>query len=168
MSRLSLAGTLLSLFASPEEAQSIEGDLLEEARSRGRIWFWSHVVRTTLALWWQGFSASPFALGGLTVASGAAWFLIALLAEADDSPGAFVFGTILVGLVCARAVPTRGIHAAFAVAVLAGPMANLAFLLLDSPIRGAGDLMLSFASGLPLLLGSVAGRRQVVKKAARA
>ena len=78
-----MPATLLSLFASLEEAQSIEGDLLEEARSRGRIWFWAHVVRTTLALWWKGFSASPFALGGLTLACGAVWFGILFLAEGE-------------------------------------------------------------------------------------
>ena len=76
MSKLSLSATSLTLFTSPEHGQSIEADLLEEARSRGRIWVWSHLVRTTLAFWWKGFSESLLALLGLTVACGTAWFLI--------------------------------------------------------------------------------------------
>ena len=97
MLKLSLSATLPTLFTSPAHAQSIEGDLLEEARSRGRIWFWSHLVRTTLALWRKGFSESPLALVGLTVACGAAWLLPLVVGEVDDSPGLFVFGTLLAG-----------------------------------------------------------------------
>ena len=122
MSKLSLSAMLLTLFTSPEHAQSIEGDLMEEARSRGRIWFWSNIVRTTLALWWKGFSDSPLALLGLTLACGATWLLMVVLAEVDDSPGLWLFGTFLVGFVWVRAVPVRGIYASVAVMFLAVPI----------------------------------------------
>ena len=180
MLKLSPSATLLTLFTSPEQAQSIEGDLLEEARSRGRLWFWSHVVRTTLALWWTGFSGSPLALLGLTVACGAAWFLLLFLGEVDDSPGLSVFGTILVGFVFVRAVPTRGIYAAVAVAFLAGPTIAVSSFLSHLPVEGVTDigpdvrtshtenLRLALADGVfvvgPLLLGSLVARRLVVRK----
>ena len=52
----SLSFTLLTLFTSPERAESIQGDLMEEAQIRGRGWFWSQVIRTTGALCWKGFA----------------------------------------------------------------------------------------------------------------
>jgi hypothetical protein len=168
MPKWSLSASLLTLFASPEHAQSIEGDLLEEARSRGRIWFWSHLVRTTVALWWKGFSDSPLALLGLTLACGATWFLLLVLAEVDDSPGGFVFGTLLAGFVCVRAAPVRGIHASVAVALLAGPIIAVVSILTHLPVEGATDLRLALADGVyavgPLLLGSLVARRQIVRK----
>lgn len=169
MPKLSLSATLLTLFTSPEQAQSIEGDLLEEARSRGRFWFWSHLVRTTLALWWTGFSESPLALVGLTVACGAAWFLLLFLAEVDDAPGVFVFGSLLVGFVCVRAAPVRGIHASVAVAFLAGAIQAVVSILNHLPMEGVTDHLSHaltdavFVVG-PLLLGSIVAQRLVVRK----
>ena len=172
MSKWSLSAMLLTLFTSPEHGQSIEGDLLEEARSRGRIWFWSHLVRTTLALWWKGFSEFRIALLGLTVACGATWILMLVLAEIDDSPGLFVFGTSLVGFVWVRAVPVRGIYASSAVTFLVGPIATLVFIFTNLPVEGVTDLMLALADGVlavgPLFLGSVVARWQIVRKVARA
>ena len=166
MSKLSLSATLLTLFTSAEHGQSIEADLLEEARSRGRIWFWSHLVRTTLALWWQGFRESPLALIGLTVACGAAWFLIRVLGELDDSPGLIVFGPLLAGFVFVRALPVRGIYASVAVTLLAAPITTVVFILTHLPVEGVTDLIRALADGVvavgPLLLGSIVARRQVV------
>ncbi len=170
MSKWSLSAMLLTLFTSPEHGQSIEGDLLEEARSRGRIWFWSHLVRTTLALWWKGFSESRLALLGLTVACGATWILMLVLAEIDDSPGLFVFGTLLTGFVFVRAAPVRGIYASVAVAIFAAPITTVVFISTHLPVEVA-DLMLGLAERVllvgPLLLGSIVARRQVVRKAVR-
>ena len=53
MAERSVANRLLSLFTSPERADSIEGDLLEERQTRGRLWFVVNVATTTLALWRQ-------------------------------------------------------------------------------------------------------------------
>lgn len=168
MARLSPAATLLTLFTSPEEALSIEGDLLEESRTRGRSWFWTHVVGTTLALGWKGVRTPSLAFAIATLAILGAGFLAARVAESDDSPGFFVLATLATGFLCARALPTRGIVAAFAVAALAGPLVLGVSALLGSPVHGIADRILAFASGLPLLLGAVVGRRQVVRKAARA
>ena len=171
MSKWSLSAMLLTLFTSPEHGQSIVGDLLEEARSRGRIWFWSHLVRTTLALWWKGFSEFRLALLGLTVACGSTWILLLVLAEIDDSPGLFVFGTLLTGFVFVRAAPVRGIYASVAVAFLAVPITTVVFISTHLPVEGVPDLMLGFAERVllvgPLLLGSIVARRQVARKAVR-
>jgi hypothetical protein len=70
---------LLTLFTSPERAVSIQGDLMEEAQGRGRVWFWSQVVRTAGALYSKGFARSPLAILGLAVSGGAAWFLFTLI-----------------------------------------------------------------------------------------
>ena len=168
MPKFSLSATLLTLFTSPEHGQSIEGDLLEEARSRGRIWFWSHLVRTTVALWWKGFSESPFALFGLTVACGATWFLMLFWGEVDDSPGLIVVGPLLAGFVCVRAAPVRGIHAAVAVVLLAGTTIAVVFILTYLPVEGVTDLKPALWEGVvavgTLLLGSLVARRQVARK----
>ncbi len=50
MHKPSLALSMLSLFASPEKAAEIEGDLIEQSHSRGRAWMALHVSLTTLAL----------------------------------------------------------------------------------------------------------------------
>ena len=50
MPKPSLALALLSLFTTPEKATEIEGDLLEQSRCYGKLWFVSHVVLTTVAL----------------------------------------------------------------------------------------------------------------------
>lgn len=170
MLKLSVSATLLTLFTSPAHAQSIEGDLLEEARSRGRLWFWSHLLRTTLALWWKGFNESPLALVGLTLACGAMWLLPLVAGEVDDSPGLIVFGTFLVGFVFVRAVPTRGIYAAVAVAFVAGATVTVVSTLNHLPAATVTDLTARLVDGVfvvsPLLLGSFVARRQVVKKSA--
>ena len=160
-----------TLWTSPEHGQLIEGDLLKEVRFRGRIWFWSHLVRTTLALWGKGFSESRFALLGLTVACGATWLLMLVLAEIDDSPGLVVFGTLLTGFVFVRAAPVRGIYASVAIAFLAVPITTVIFISTHLPVEGVTDLMLGFVERVllvgPLLLGSIVARRQVVRKAVR-
>ena len=38
------AQRLLGLFTSADCAEAIAGDLIEERRSRGVLWFWRHVV----------------------------------------------------------------------------------------------------------------------------
>ena len=53
------AESVLTLFTTPDRALSITGDLAEEARSRGPFWFWAHVVRTTMSLFWRDFATAP-------------------------------------------------------------------------------------------------------------
>jgi hypothetical protein len=62
------AERLLSLFTSPDCAAAIAGDLTEERRDRGSIWFWLHVFGTTLALWRSAFTDAPLIVLMLAVA----------------------------------------------------------------------------------------------------
>jgi hypothetical protein len=50
MRKLSIAFSMLSLFATPEKATEIEGDLIEQSRSRGRGWMVYQVLLTSFAL----------------------------------------------------------------------------------------------------------------------
>jgi type IV secretory pathway VirB6-like protein len=49
----SIAYRLLCLFTSPDRAESIEGDLIEERHTHGHVWFFVNVATTTFALWRQ-------------------------------------------------------------------------------------------------------------------
>lgn len=171
MPKYSLSVALLTLFTSPEHAQSIVGDLLEEARSRGRIWFWSHIVGTTSALWWKRFGESPLALFGLAFACGTLFFLALYWGEVDDSPGLVVVGPLLAGFVCVRAAPVRGIHAAWGVALFAGTaiavISTLSFLSVEAVAALKPAIWETVVAVGALLVGSVAARRQIVRKAAR-
>jgi pimeloyl-ACP methyl ester carboxylesterase len=55
------AEKLLSLFTSPDNATAIAGDLTEERRHRGSIWFWVHVSTTIVALWRNAVTSAPLA-----------------------------------------------------------------------------------------------------------
>lgn len=57
MLKHSLSFILLSLFAPVEKALEIEGDLIEQAQTRGKAWFVTHVMLTTLVLLRQAFLA---------------------------------------------------------------------------------------------------------------
>ena len=70
----SIAESVLTLFTTPDRASSITGELTEEARSRGRLWFWSHVIRTALSLFWRDLASAPARIAGL-VALGLCMFV---------------------------------------------------------------------------------------------
>ena len=55
------AEKLLSLFASPDSATAIAGDLTEERQHRGSIWFWIHLSTTIVALWRNAVISAPLA-----------------------------------------------------------------------------------------------------------
>lgn len=51
--------TLLSLFTSTDRALEIQGDLLEESREYGKLWFYTNVGLTTFALYLRAFMKAP-------------------------------------------------------------------------------------------------------------
>ncbi len=174
-----LSFTLLTLFTSPERAASIQGDLSEEAQARGRIWFWSQVIRTTGALWGHGLKESPLAVLGLTLSGGATWFLVTLILVAVElvSPSlgvpinlsgrsVFLLGALLTGIILVRAAPVRGMYASVALALASVPALWL-ILFAPQPYGGISDLRLPFlalAVAL-LLLASALSRRRAARKA---
>lgn len=54
MHNTTFALTMLALFTTAERAAEIEGDLLEQARRKGRMWFWLHLKLTCVALFFYG------------------------------------------------------------------------------------------------------------------
>jgi hypothetical protein len=66
----SVAYRLLCLFTTPDRAESIEGDLIEERHTHGHAWFFVNVAATTFALWRQAIEGAflrTMALGVLAV-----------------------------------------------------------------------------------------------------
>lgn len=64
---------MLSLFTSAECAEAIAGDLAEERRDRGEVWFWRHVLGTVVALSRRAVAAAPLRTLAL-LAAGCAQF----------------------------------------------------------------------------------------------
>ena len=64
MRKADIAEWVLSLTTTPERASSTAGDLLEGATTRGTVWFWASLVRTTASLVWRSWTEAP-----LTIAS---------------------------------------------------------------------------------------------------
>ncbi len=54
-----IAQLILSLATTPDRAASTVGDLLEEADTRGSLWFWPSVLWTACSLCWRDFRSAP-------------------------------------------------------------------------------------------------------------
>lgn len=176
-----LSFALLSLFTSAERSGSIQGDLLEEAQSRGRVWFWSQVIRTTGALCWQGFAGSPLPILKVMLFGGVAWFVVTLVVMAGDSAVEFLFRSVgvsihiravwdfllaglLTGIILGRAAPMRGMYASVALAFASVPVLALLFNFRAIPAAGLADFRLTALalSEALLLLGAALSRLRTV------
>jgi hypothetical protein len=62
-----LAEWILALTVPPDRAATTVGDLMEVARTRGPLWFWSSVVRTASRHFLQALCASPLRMFDLAV-----------------------------------------------------------------------------------------------------
>ena len=62
MHEITVAETLLALFTSPIRAREVSGDLAEERRSRGRIWFWAALSGTVVRFLWHDIRRSAAVL----------------------------------------------------------------------------------------------------------
>lgn len=76
MPEYKLSLTLLSLFTGTDRALEIQGDLLEESREHGRVWFYTHVWLTTFALYGRAFMQAPLKTMVVSVVLGDLLFLI--------------------------------------------------------------------------------------------
>jgi hypothetical protein len=54
MHNTTFALAVLAMFTTAERAAEIEGDLLEQSRTRGRLWFWWQVKLTCIVLFFYG------------------------------------------------------------------------------------------------------------------
>jgi hypothetical protein len=60
---------LFSVFASSDRAGALAGDLADERRQRGWIWYWLHVLRVTLVLWRSASTEAPLRMLALALAA---------------------------------------------------------------------------------------------------
>jgi hypothetical protein len=73
MFKASLAEELLSLLMTEERAESIVGDLAEEARREGRVWYWCSVAGVSSAMFFKAFGGARTRTLGFLVAGFALW-----------------------------------------------------------------------------------------------
>ena len=55
----SVAQAILSLVTTPDRAESVTGDLIEDRARHGASWFWLHLLRSACALWWRELLRDP-------------------------------------------------------------------------------------------------------------
>ncbi|HTM18458.1 MAG TPA: hypothetical protein VL135_16215 [Terracidiphilus sp.] len=67
MPRVALAEWILSLTLAPDRATTTVGDLIEDASTRGVLWFWSSVLRTTLSHLLRDLGAYPLRIARLAL-----------------------------------------------------------------------------------------------------
>jgi hypothetical protein len=172
---------LFSLFTTSDCAVAIAGDLTEERERRGRIWFWLHVVRVTLALWRSTATEAPLRLlglllAGLAVLAAPAFGGVAavfLVPQLIDSPVGWIAlpffwwgGALWTGASLVAFAPRLGM-AACAILALAGEALLIGFggpAVWRDPSNT--DFVLFCATGLiapmSLLAGAAIARRRIV------
>jgi hypothetical protein len=164
------AATLLSLGASYEEASAIEGDLIEEARTRGCAWFWWQTMLVSLSLVRRALFNAPaqtlllgYAVYELAV--NLQWWGIKplrhILRFEYGLPdvqvtlamlGLWMLAGTAIGALLVRFLSASGLR----VAVVAILLVQLRMLLLDSPL--SIGLVLAFGA-VPLLCGCLLAHR---------
>lgn len=175
---------LFSLFVSADAAVAIAGDLVEERKHRGWIWFWMHVVRITFALWWTTATEAPLrvlalVLAGLALLAAPAFggvatvFLVPLWTASPLGWIALPFfwwgGALWTGASLVALAPRRGM-AACALLAVGGEALLIGFggpAVCRDPSNT--DLILFCATGLiaamPLLTGAAVARRRFLNGA---
>jgi hypothetical protein len=177
------AERLLSLFTSSECAAAIAGDLTEERQYRGGLWFWLHVIRTTLAFWRSALTAAAIAVLTLVVVgcvflAGPAFGGVAainLFPGWRDSPatwialfvfwsgGAFWTGASLVGM-----APVRGMAACTTLAVVGVSALIATVVRMPTDALISTTVLLLSINGLVACVmvvigGSIARRRMIAR-----
>jgi hypothetical protein len=91
MLKAKVAEWILSLTTTHDRATSTAGDLIEESSTRGALWFWSSLLRTTLALIWRAWTDAPLQMTGFAVRACLIQFGVFLVAAVGVGIGS-VFG----------------------------------------------------------------------------
>src|SRR6516162_9990468 len=101
MRNVHLAEWLLSLAVSREGAASMVGDLLEEARTRGTVWFWFSLAGTVCSLIWRDVAGDPMRMLSLALLGFVVQLALLIAAILVFGLGAFVvaIAAMAVGLV---------------------------------------------------------------------
>jgi len=93
MRNVHLAEWLLALVVSRENAASMAGDLLEEARTRGAAWFWFSLAGTVCSLLWRDVADNSMRMLRLAMLG-----FVVQLALIVAAIGVFAFGTFAIGI----------------------------------------------------------------------
>jgi hypothetical protein len=170
---------LLSLFTSPDRAEAITGDLAQERKKHGWIWFWLHVVRTSLALWRSAVADAPVAVFFVALA-GCALFAapaiggiaaVSLFPLSFGSPVSWVTlalfwwgGALWIGASMVVIAPQRGMVACATLAALSEALLiGLGVAVWRDPVETA--FLLFYTTGLlvaaPLVIGGAIARRRM-------
>jgi hypothetical protein len=179
--RDNVSEALFSLLTSPDRAEAIAGDLMEERQHRGSTWFWLHVARTTLALWRSAVRDAPLKVIALAMAGCALFFAPALGGAAAvflfpqliGAPVSWIVlsffwwcGALGIGAALIAVAPRRGMAAC---ATLAVAVEALLIALGGSVLRDdvqSAEFVVIYAIGLataaPLLLGAAIARRRMI------
>lgn len=187
MPKPSFAAALLSLFVSPERAEEIEGDLIEQSRSRGGLWYGAQVGQVALALCLRAMAKAPLSVSLIGFAGFIAiWAGIVIgevfttspvgryLASESDLP---VIGFriavlalmaapmgFLTGFALLRLAPVRGAPAALLALLLFIAFLTVLQIYVYPPgLTGTNVLKVCFA-GLPLLLGGGVAHRMGLRR----
>jgi hypothetical protein len=175
------AQRLLGLFTSADCAEAIAGDLIEERRDRGGLWFWCHVLGTVLAVSRAAVTASPLRALNL-VAVGCVLFAVPAFAGVA-AVGLFpqLIGTLVSWIVLSvfwwggglwtgaslvTVAKTRGMAACVALA-LVGEAVVIGFGVIGAwqhalSVRSIAFYMIAVLSPAPLLAGGAIARSLAV------
>jgi hypothetical protein len=171
---------LFSLFTSPDRAVAIAGDLSEERKQRGWIWFWLHVVSVTLALWRSSTTEAPLrvlalVLAGLALLAAPAFggvAVVLLFPQWMDSPAGWIAlpffwwgGAFWTGVSLVAFAPRRGM-AACAMLAVGGEALLIGFCgptVWSDPSNTSFALfcMTGLIAAMPLLTGAAVARRRL-------
>jgi hypothetical protein len=175
MHNAAVAEWILSLVVAPDRAASTVGDLVEEATSRGTLWFWSCVLRTAGSHLWHELTVSPLRMFGLAFwGVGATWLFSGVLGlplvvvgmrinelarpwEITYVVLACTVAGLLAGWKVARRSPGRELPAAFAVAALFAAIYLVGLCLSSSTAK---DLIVCCLPALSVIVGAVLFRRR--------
>jgi hypothetical protein len=171
---------LFSLFTSPDRAEGISGDLIEEREQRGWLWYWLQAVGTTLALWRGAAADGPLRVLGLTLIGcallavpafgGAAAVL--LFPRVTGSPASWIAltcfwwgGALWTGASLVSVAPRSGMAACATLAVAGEALLIvLAVMALRADVWSSASLLF-YAAGLAamlLLVGAALARRRLI------
>lgn len=184
-----IAEWILGLVTSRDRAVSTVGDLVEEASSRGMVWFWSGILRISASLLWRGVAENPLRLAGVAFIGLAVDVVASLLAAAlsglvfffvarsgHQLQGNSVWWTIgldaptlllslWIGRMLARWAPGRELSACLAYGIL-GSLFSLVLMFVAPGGLGVSALIGVFLSDLlqrtPVLAGAVWGRHRTL------
>jgi hypothetical protein len=184
-----LAEWILGLVTSRDRAVCTVGDLVEEASSRGAVWFWSGIVRIAASLLWRGVAENPLRLAGVVFIGLAVDVLASLLVAALsglvfffvarsghplqgnsvwwtiglDAPTLFL--SLWIGRMLARWAPGRELSACLAYWIL-GSLFSLVMMFVDpgglGPSALIGVFLIDLLQRTPVLAGAVWGHHRTL------